>query len=159
VGWIDNFGSVSAAIFGASFEPRLPVPGLALRLGLAGYRAEGQVADAATGNTIEVRSDFFPVDVGALFVRRSARLSTQGGVSMALAPYALDVQYGSSGGYAGLALAPPGVLVHGSVAWRLAGAEVFTEARYLLLGAPGGTVSFSGSVGGLSLAAGYRVLY
>lgn len=159
VGWIGNFGNVSAPIFGIAVEHRLPIPLVSARVGVSGYLLDQTVLDATSGREIIVHGEFFPIDAGVVLTQRGPHLSLGAGVSAVLVPYGISVDYGENRGLAGVGLAPPGVLVHGSAGYRFAASEAFIQAGYLLYTAAGGAVSFEGGLGGLSLGAGYRVLY
>ena len=159
VGWIGNFGNVSAPIFGIAVEHRLPIPLVSARLGISGYLLDETVHDSISGRDIAVHGEFFPVDAGVVLTQRGPHLSLGAGVSAVLVPYGISVDYADNRGLSGPGLAPPGVLVHGSAGYRFAASEAFLQAGYLLYTAAGGAVSFEGGLGGLSLGAGYRVLY
>jgi hypothetical protein len=62
-------------------------------------------------------------------------------------------------GISGVDLASPGMAVQAGAGYRLGSSELFAEARFLLFTASSAQLAFEGSVGGASLAAGYRLLY
>jgi hypothetical protein len=56
-------------------------------------------------------------------------------------------------------MARPGLAVQAGGGYRLGNSEIFAEARFLVFSAGTSQVSFDGSLGGLSLTGGYRLLY
>ncbi|MFN7144227.1 MAG: hypothetical protein ACK4YP_10650, partial [Myxococcota bacterium] len=74
-------------------------------------------------------------------------------------PYSMTVDFGDDRGLAGLGVASPGLAVQAGAGYRLGSSELFLEGRFLLFTAGGPQLAFEGSIGGLSLGAGYRLLY
>jgi hypothetical protein len=160
-GWISNFGTVSAPALSVSLAqhiPRLPRL-LTARIGVTAYSMTSEVDDPVAGETIGVRATLVPIELGLQATERWGPRSLSAGISAVVAPYSLTVDFGDTRGIAGLALASPGLALHGGAGYRLGSSELFAEAGFLLFSATGGQVSFEGSLGGVSLTAGYRLLY
>jgi hypothetical protein len=126
---------------------------------VSAYDSRDTITDSDNGELTTVRSTFVPVDLGVAAVERWGPRSLTAGISAVIAPYAQAVDHGGEDGGTGVGLSSPGLALWGGAGWRLGGSEIFAEARFTLFGAPGGTVSYEGSVGGLSASVGYRLLY
>lgn len=159
VGYLSNLGGLGGPLAGLAVEHRLPFPGLAARGAFALYGMDTLVDDEATATSVPVSFTFFPVELGVVLAQRDRKLALAAGISAVLVPYALDADFGDGGTVGGTGLAPPGARLHGAAGYRLGQAEVFAEVGYLLFTLPAGAVTLSGNAGGLSGAAGYRVLY
>lgn len=160
-GWIGNFGVVSSPALSLTLTQRIPfLPKLlSARIGVTAYTFDALVDDPFADDTIGVRATLLPLDLGLVATERSGRRSLSAGLAAVVAPYALTVDFGDDRGVAGVGLASPGLAVTGGGGYRLGNSEIFAEARYLLFTASGAQVSFEGSIGGLSLMGGYRLLY
>lgn len=161
VGWITDFGSLSAPSLQASVATRLPLlPDLLqARVGVGAWALRATVHDPVADADIDLRATMVPVELGVAAVQRVGLRSVGAGVGVVVAPYQLTVDYGGERGLSGVGISSPGLAVHAGAGWRVGGAELFTEARYYLFTASSTHIAFEGSVGGLSLTAGYRVLY
>ncbi|MES2641205.1 MAG: hypothetical protein V4850_17075 [Myxococcota bacterium] len=159
-GWIGNLGVVSSPALSLTFNQRIPfLPKLlSARVGVTAYTFDAAVDDI-TGDTIVARVTPVPIDIGLVATERSGRRSLSAGLAAVVAPYGMTVLFGDDRGVSGVGLASPGLVVMGGGGYRLGNSELFAEARYLLFTASGPQVSFEGSIGGLSLMAGYRLLY
>ncbi len=164
-GWMSNFGSISSPTLSVTLENRLPLlpdPVADLirgRLSVATYALNSSTTDPATGLQVDVATRFIPVSIGVVAESRSGNRTLEVGVSGVLAPYGLTANFNGTTGIVGPGLAPPGLELTAGGAIRRGISEFYGEGRYLFLNAPSGVVSFEGSVGGVSLSAGYRVLY
>lgn len=165
IGWLTNFGRTSSPDISVAVENKLPfLPDsvrdvLRGRLSVSTHALQADLVDPASGLAVEVKSRFIPISLGVAAESRTARRTLEFGVSAVLAAYQLSVDYDGAQGVAGFGLAPPGVQLHGGAGFRAGISEIYAEGRYLILNAPAGPVTFEGSVGGVSLSAGYRVLY
>jgi len=155
-GWIGNFGVVSAPMFSLALTQRIPfLPRvLSARVGVSAYSFETLVED-----DVDVRATMVPFDIGLSATERWGRRSLSAGLAAVVAPYALTIDYGDDRGVSGVGLASPGLAVSGGGGYRLGNSELYAEGRFLLYTASARPISFEGSLGGLSLTAGYRVLY
>jgi hypothetical protein len=160
-GWIGNLGVVSSPALSLTFNQRIPfLPKLlAARIGVTAYTFDATVDDPFTGESIVARVTPVPIDIGLVATERWGRRSLSAGLAAVVAPYGMTVVFGEELGASGVGLASPGLVVMGGGGYRLGNSELFAEARYLLFTASGTQVSFEGSIGGLSLMAGYRLLY
>lgn len=160
-GWLTNFDTVSSPTFQILASTRLPVlpDVLASRIAINAYVLRTTVEDPLAGADVSLSATMIPIELGVQGVQRFGPRSIQAGLSAVVTPYYMAVDYGTERGINGVALASPGLSIHGGGAWRIGGSELFTEARFLLFTASSSNVAFDGSVGGLSLTAGYRVLY
>lgn len=160
-GWITNFGAVSAPELRLCGALRAPIRSLPLfaRLGVSTYAIDVEVDDPLTTETINVHSQFIPIEAGLGVVQRNGRQAFEAGLAGVIAPYLLDTQYGDQPGLSGLALTSPGLQFHSGLGLRVGQAELVLEARYLLVTATTGAVSFRSTIGGLSTTLGYRLLY
>ncbi len=155
-GWIGNFGVVSSPTFALALTQRIPfLPRLlSARVGVSAYSFATVVDD-----DVEVRATMVPFDIGLSATERWGRRSLSAGLAAVVAPYALTIDYGDDRGVSGVGLASPGLAVTGGGGYRLGNSELYAEARFLLYTASARPISFEGSLGGLALTAGYRVLY
>ncbi len=160
-GWIDNFGSISAPTLSVAWGHRLPfLPRLlSTRIGATAYGFRSSFVDPATDETITVAATLLPIDIGLQAVERWGPRSLSAGISVVLAPYSLTGDFGDTRGASGVSVASPGLAVHGGAGYRLGGSELFIEAGFLIFAATGGAIAFEGSVGGVSVTGGYRLLY
>ncbi len=165
VGWLTNFGPISSPSISLAAENKLPfLPDSVAevvrgRLSVSTHALRADLVDPATGLAVEVKSRFIPITLGAVAESRTARRTLEFGVSAVLAAYQLSVDYDGAQGVSGSGFTPPGIQVHAGGGFRMGISEIYAEGRYLILNAPAGPVTFEGSVGGVSLSAGYRVLY
>lgn len=161
LGWLSDLGQVSTPTIQAAWTTR--VPGLPeavqARLAVGGWSSDAVVRDPLADADIAVRTSMVPIEVGVAGVQRAGRQSLEAGIGAVVAPYRLAVDYGDERGLEGFALSSPGLALHVGAGWRLGGSEIFAEGRYYLFTASSPHVSFDGALGGVSLAAGYRVLY
>jgi len=160
-GWISNFGVVSSPVLSASVVQRIPkFPSIVgARLGVSAYTLDTSVDDLLAGETIAVRATLVPVDIGIQVLERWGRRSLHAGIAAVVTPYRMTVDFGTDRGLAGVDFASPGLSVQAGGGYRLGSSELFIEGRYLLYTAGSSQIAFEGSVGGLSLSAGYRLLY
>jgi hypothetical protein len=160
-GWLSNFGLVSAPVLSLSAYHRLPrLPRLlGLRVGAAAYRLDATVEDPLAERTIDVAATMVPLEVGVQVLERWDRRSLHAGIAGVITPYAIDVDFGGTSGLNGVGVASPGLSVQAGGGYRLGSSELFVEGRFLLYTAASSQVAFEGSLGGLSLQAGYRLLY
>ncbi len=160
-GWISNFGVVSAPTLSVGafrHVPKLPRI-VGARVGVSAFALATVVDDADADETIAVRATFVPFDVGVQVLERWGRRSLHAGIAAVITPYTLAIDYGELRGTPTLGLASPGLSVYAGGGYRLGSSELFVEGRYLLFTAGSSQLAFEGSVGGLSLTAGYRLLY
>ena len=165
VGWLSNFGSISSPALSVTLENRLPLLPetvsnlLRGRLSVSTYAMESELVDPVSLVKVEVSSRFVPLTLGVVAESRTGNRTVEVGVSGVLAPFGLSADFDGSNGIVGTGVAPPGLQLHAGAAIRRGISEFYAEGRYLFLNAPNGVISFEGSVGGVSLSAGYRVLY
>ena len=165
VGWVSNLGSISSPTFAVTMEnalPFLPDPVsqlLRARLSVGTHALSTQLVDPVSGLEADVSARFVPVSLGMVAESRVGKRTLEVGLSGVLAPYGLSTAFDSRTALVGSGLASPGLQLHAGAAYRAGISEIYGEARYLFLNSPAGRVSFEGSVGGVSLSAGYRVLY
>jgi hypothetical protein len=165
VGWLTNFGPISSPSISLALENKLPFLPAAVaevvrgRLSVSTHALHADLVDPASGVDVEVKSRLFPITVGAVAESRTPRRTLEFGLSAVLAAYQLSVDYDGAQGVAGSGFAQPGVQIHAGGGFRMGISELYAEGRYLILNVPDGPVTFEGSVGGVSLSAGYRVLY
>ncbi|MFZ5482157.1 MAG: hypothetical protein ACOZNI_35680 [Myxococcota bacterium] len=160
-GWITDFGGLSAPAVSATHAHRLPVlpEVLSTRIGVAAWSFRSEVVDPQTGDAVDVAATVVPVELGVQGVSRAGLRSVSAGIAAVVAPVHLAVDFGDARGLSGLTLASPGLALSAGAAWRLGGSELYAEARYLLFTGGGDQVTFAGSMGGLTITGGYRVLY
>ncbi len=164
-GWLSNLGSISSPTFAVTLEnalPFLPDPVANLlhgRLSIGTYALRTELDDPVTGLAVEVGARFVPVSLGVVAESRTGKRTLEVGLSGVLTPYRLTADFDGKTGLVGSGLTAPGLELHAGAAYRAGISELYLEGRYLFLNAPNGQVSFEGSVGGLSLSGGYRVLY
>lgn len=161
VGWITDFQDLSAPTLNASLTTRLPVlPDLLqARVAVGAWNVRYLVRDPLTDHDVDVQATLVPVEAGIAAVQRVGLRSVGAGVGVVVAPYNISVDYAGERGISGVGISSPGMAVHAGTGWRVGNSELFAEARYTLFTASSTHVSFEGSLGGLSLSAGYRVLY
>jgi hypothetical protein len=161
VGWISNFNLISAPTLSLFAFRRIPgVPRwIGARLGVTTYTFDTTVADAFAEEEIRIRGTLVPFDLGVQVQERWGRRSLHAGIAAVVAPYALTADFGDERGLSGVAMARPGLAVQAGGGYRLGNSEIFAEARFLVFSAGTSQVSFDGSLGGLSLTGGYRLLY
>lgn len=161
VGWIASFGVVSAPTLSLSVYNHIPfLPRIfGLRVGATVYNLETTIHDAGANADIDVHATLIPFDVGLVVTERWGRRSLHAGLAAVIAPYTLAMDFEGDRGISGVDLASPGMAVQAGAGYRLGSSELFAEARFLLFTASSAQLAFEGSVGGASLAAGYRLLY
>lgn len=165
VGWLTNLGSISSPAFSVTVENVLPfLPDqvstlLRGRLSVSTYALRTELTDSASGVAVEVGARFVPITLGVVAESRTGRRTLEVGLSGVMTPFGLTADFNGKRGIVGSGLTPPGLQLHAGGAYRAGISELYLEGRYLFLNASGGQVSFEGSVGGVSLSAGYRVLY
>ena len=76
-----------------------------------------------------------------------------------MVPYRVELTFGDEAPMALGGLAPPGACLFAGGGIRLLSAEVYAQVSYELLSLPGDEVGYAGSVGGISIRSGYRVLF
>lgn len=160
VGWVTNFGAVSSPSASLRADFRLPfLSTLSARIGASLYQVDAEVTSADLADPVAVRANFYPIELGVVAMQRWTRWSAGGGIAAALVPYALNTQYGEDTGISAPGVGPPGIQLTAEGARRFGMSEIFLDARFLVFPSPTGAVSFDGTVGGLTVGAGYRVLY
>jgi hypothetical protein len=161
-GVISNFNGIVAPAFWIATDNRLParIPAyLQLHTGLGTYHARIPLEHPTSGESIQVDAQFILLELGMVAIQRPSRFSLQAGLSAIFVPYLLDVSFGGQQGISGLALSTPGVSLQAGAGYRLGSSELALDMRYLIFTAPGDTVRFEGTPGGLAISLGYRILY
>lgn len=165
IGWVSNLGSISSPAFSVTLEnalPFLPDPVSHLlrgRLSVGTHAITTTLVDPGSGLEADVSARFVPVSLGMVAESRVGKRTLEVGLSGVLAPYGLSTAFDGRTALVGSGLASPGLQLHAGGAYRAGISEIYGEARYLFLNSSAGRVSFEGSVGGVSVSAGYRVLY
>lgn len=159
VGYLTSLGTVASPTGVLAVEQRLPLPGLAVRMGVSAYGFAIGLDDDLSGETIQIRGIFFPIEAGATYTQRGPRWSLGAGIGLVLVPYGLSATYEAGRTAGGPGLSAPGVVARGGLGYRFGQAEAFLEAGYLLYTLPDSLVGISGNAGGLTGALGYRLLY
>ncbi len=160
-GWIGNFGLISSPALSVAWTQDIPfLPRLlSARVGVTAYTFETSVVDPVAEDRIGVRATLVPFDIGLTATERWGRRSLSAGLAAVVAPYQMTVDFGTDRGVSGVGLASPGLAVMGGGGYRLGNSELYAEARFLLFTAGAQQVAFEGSLGGVSVQAGYRLLY
>lgn len=159
VGYLSNLGSVASPTGTLAVEQRLPLPGLAVRVAASAYGIDQGLDDDLSGETIQIRGVFFPIEAGATYTQRGPRWGLGAGIGLVLVPYGLSAEYQGGQTAGGPGLSAPGVVARGTLGYRFGQAEAFVEAGYLLYTLPDSLVGVSGNAGGPTGALGYRLLY
>jgi hypothetical protein len=157
-GWVSNFGTLSSPTFQIVASTRLPIlpDVLQSRIAVGAYALHR--TDVA-GLDLSVSAQMLPIELGIQGVQRSGTRVIQAGLSALIVPFHLSEDCGTARCIDGVAVAPPGLALFAGGAKRLGNSEIYGEARYLVYTVSTPNVGFEGSLGGLSVTAGYRVLY
>ena len=158
-GYLMGTDGLAAPYFAVKAERRLPVPTLYLRLDGGTYRASVEEIDPITGLKIEMKTTVFPIGVGGIVQRGQGRLPVRFGGQVIFSPYTISASYGGQQASSGSGWMLPGAAFLAGAGWRVAGGELYTEAKYLFLLAPGETLGWEGALGGIVGAVGYKLLY
>jgi hypothetical protein len=161
IGGLSNLGSINAVMMDLSIEGHLldSVDWLLVRGSASFYSKDNELLDELTGSVIEVSNTFVPLVLSAS-VRHERGLNALnvGGGLVALV-YRSETLFGDSPSNSGLGLGGPGLSLHTGLARRIGLGELTLEARYLLVLTHQGGFDYNGSVGGVALLPGYRVLF
>jgi hypothetical protein len=159
LGWLLGPQGLSSPFAALSWSRRLPVlDGLLHARAWAGtYRESAQLAVNGAGEAVELELEVVPVGLGAEARAERGRVATWGGAGLVVAPYRLQVRYGSTPAADGVAIAPPGAELRAGVGWRLRVGEATAELGWLFLGAGAEDLGWQGQIGGLVATAGWRL--
>lgn len=161
LGGLTNFGSINSPLLDLSFEGRLfeDLDWVLLR-GSASYFADRKLLeDAETGETITIRSSFFPLTLSGSIRHERGLNAFNIGAGLVVLVYQGELRFGDLPGTTGVGLGGPGMALHVGFAHRVGVGELTLEARYLLVAAPQGGFGYDGPVGGVAALPGYRVLF
>ncbi len=145
--------------FDVLFERRLPVPTLYIRTNASTYQLNIQQTDSVTNLKTEMHTTIFPIGLGVAIHRGKVRLPLSFGAQLLLAPYTVSTRFNDVDASAGMGWMLPGAGFHLGTGWRMARGELYTEARYMLLTAPGETLGWTGPMGGILGSIGYKFFY
>jgi len=153
-------GSNALATFHSSLfvEGKTPFEGIYAKGSVSNYFLSTAGTDPITGDPVELGMQVVPIGLGGVFRKGLRRYPYWVGAQFILAPYDLNVQVGtnSQGAWGWLG---PGASLNSGVGVRILGGELFAEVEYLFMAAPSQTYGWVGSIGGVVVGAGYKLLY
>jgi hypothetical protein len=161
VGLVSNLGSLTSPLLDLSMEGRF-IPDLdwVLLRGTVSYFADHRVLeDAGTGETIRVRSSFFPLTLATTARHEKGLNAYTIGAGLVLLIYDGELRFGDQPGSGGIGLGGPGVAIHSGFSRRLGVGELGVEIRYILVSTRQGGFDYDGPVGGVAALPSYRVLF
>lgn len=159
-GLVSNFAAIFSPYLAADVDIRSSLfrGALMVRMGAAWYSASHDV-NADPNLPARLRMRALPLNVGLLARGDYRGDALWGGLGLVVAPYSIEARYGDALPQRSLGVYPPGLEMLGGLGRRLGTGEAFVEARATALSAPGGDYAFTGSVGGVALLTGYRVIF
>lgn len=157
-GLVSNFGAIFSPYLAADTDIRSSLfrRALLVRFGAAWYSASH---DVVGDHPARLRQRTLPLTVGLLARGDYRGDSLWGGLGLVVAPYSVEVRYADDNPLRSYGILPPGLEMLGGVGRRLGTGEVFVEARATALSGQGGDYAFTGSVGGVALLTGYRLIF
>jgi hypothetical protein len=161
VGFMTNLGALNSPVIDLSMEGRVvPDVDWVLLRGTVGYFADRRsLEDAETGETISLRSSFFPFGLAATARHERGLNAFTVGAGLVMLVYHGELRFGDQPGTGGLGLGGPGVAIHSGFSRRLGVGELGIEARYTLVTTRQGGFDYDGPVGGVAVLPSYRVLF
>ena len=123
------------------------------------YRLSASSTDPVTRGAVAMDMGVYPFGAGIAFRYGEQRLPFWVGGRFVLSPYSLSVTQGGSVATRGWGWLPPGAGLFTGTGMRLWGGEAFVELEYLFLSSPDQVSGWSGPVGGVVGALGYKLLY
>lgn len=158
VGLLSNLGSLNAPFAGVDLDLRTGLLGgtVLVRAGVAGY---GFAATAATGigPDVSLRGTVVPGTVALLLRQDRGGVGFWGGAGGVAALHGVTARFDDTE-VSGVRVVTGATLL-GGIGYRVALGDLVAEARWTLLPGPGGEVGFTGNLGGVALAVGYRFVY
>jgi hypothetical protein len=158
-GYLLGASRLYAPTLGLSFEYRMPVETLYLRVDGLMYSVSVEDRDPKTGLNLSMQTTVVPIGVGAVVRRGLGRFPAWLGGEAVLAPYSLKASFDGVTASDGSGWMSPGAAFLGGVGWRTGPGELYVEGRYMLLSAPGKTLGWVGAMGGMVGSIGYKLLY
>jgi len=158
-GYLVGGNALHAPAVGFAIERRLPVSTLYLRVDATAYSLSVEGVDPTTGMDLSMETTVAPLGIGTVVRRGVGRFPGWVGGQAVFAPYSLQASFDGVTASDGMGWMSPGASFLAGVGWRTGGGEVFAEGRYIFLSAPGESIGWVGSVGGMLGTIGYKLLY
>jgi hypothetical protein len=160
-GWIWGADGISSPWLAVHMDRRAagverPIFG---RFELGAYQLDSIGIDEEADQIITVELDTLPIGMGLLYRQEQGRVSTWLGGSLRVLPYRIQVYFADQQPISQRGVAPPGGSLYAGAGWRLLSSELYAQLSYELLSMPGPEVGFTGSIGGVSIRTGYKILF
>jgi len=161
LGGMTNFGSINSPIISLAFEGRVfdELDWVLLRGSIGFFTDRKSFVDDGTGETITVRSSFFPMALSGSVRHERGLNAFFIGAGLVGLVYQGELRFGDQPSSGGAGIGGPGMSLHTGYARRIGMGELTVEGRYLLVGTKQGGFGYDGPIGGVAVLPGYRVLF
>jgi len=140
-------------------EKQSPTPRIYGRMDLNYFQLTAAGVDPVTGTPVDMTMDAMPIGVGLVLREGRRRVPFWLGAQLVLAPYRLRVNVGDVLATSEWAWMQPGANFIAGTGLRWGGGELFSELQYLFVAPANRSTGWSGSVGGVAIGLGYKLLY
>ncbi|MBN1337091.1 MAG: hypothetical protein JXB39_14120 [Deltaproteobacteria bacterium] len=160
-GFLSNLGSVASPTADVNLEMRLPFGSerILLRTSTGVYGADAVLEDHATGEEISVRQVFLPVTLAGLARQEQGLRASWLGAGLAGIGWTAAASFGDETTVRLHGVSGPGLTLFAGTGWRAGTGEFGFELRYLYATIGEDALAWEGTVGGLSVVTGWRVLF
>jgi len=159
-GYIQGLRGVSGPVLSVDLESQVDLLGglFQIRGGLMNWRDHAVVTDSARNQEVEIQLDNFGLGLHLIARKEQADRSNWVGVGGMLTPFRQTVRFEGQPLIGGWGLHRPGVVFTGGTAIRALSGELSGELRWVGLNGQTGDFGYEGSVGGMAILLGYRVI-
>lgn len=159
-GYIQGLRGVSGPVFFADLESQLSLLDgfFQLRGGFMNWQDRAVVLDPARNQEIEVQLDNYGLALHVIARRETGAWSNWVGLGGMLAPFRQSARFEGQPLIGGWGLHRPGIVFTGGAAIRALSGELSGELRWIGMNGQSGDFGYEGSVGGMAILLGYRVI-
>jgi hypothetical protein len=151
---------VSGPVLFADLESQLRVLDgfFQIRGGFMNWRDRAIVLDPARNQEVEVQLDNFALALHVIARRESGARSNWIGLGGTVAPFRQSVRFEGQPLIGGWGIHRPGIVFTAGAAIRALSGELSGELRWIGMNGQTGNFGYEGSVGGMAILLGYRVI-
>jgi hypothetical protein len=159
-GYIQGLRGVSGPVLFADLESQLRVLDgfFQIRGGFMNWRDRAIVLDPARNQEVEVQLDNFALALHVIARRESGARSNWIGLGGTVAPFRQSVRFEGQPLIGGWGIHRPGIVFTAGAAIRALSGELSGELRWIGMNGQTGNFGYEGSVGGMAILLGYRVI-
>jgi hypothetical protein len=160
VGYLQGFRGVSGPALAVDLESKLKwLDGLfQFRGGFMTWQDRSVVLDKARNKEIEVQLSNFGLGFHLLARRERDARSGWVGLGAMVAPFSQTARFEGMPPISGWGIHRPGIVLTAGSAFRALSGELYGEARWVGMNGRPGEFGYEGSVGGIAVLFGYRVI-